>query len=161
MSHTLGQWNRTIFVGQIILLAIVAGAATITHSSSQSAVIGGLLSVIVFTAVSALSAMKQERDIVLDLCMGNACGIASTFFFVFAVINHGSAPANVAPTLYLGGAFFLLISAALAESAARITGTLVVQESVWKLRLMAAPIGIGPVADMIMRRRADSVCKKK
>ena len=160
MSQTLSKWNMAIFLGQVFLLVVVTGMTLIAHASAQEAVIIGLGSVIVFTALNAAGAMKQERWIVYDLSIGNACGLVSVFFLVLAGINYGSVPTNVATTCFVGGVLFLWASVAMAVSAARIAATLKAREPMRTLILMAAPLGIGPIADMVIRRRLAQTAKQ-
>ena len=143
MSHTLGKWNTMIFLGQVGLLAVVAVVAYVTQVGVQATVMVGLGGITVLTVLHAMGAMKQERDIVYDLSIGNASGLVSLTFFILAAINYGNVPANVAAGCLLGGMFFLVISVALAVSAARVAKSLGAQQKMWELVLAAAPLGVG------------------
>lgn len=137
MSQTLGGWNRRIFLGQAVLLAVVVAVAYITRAAVQAAVLVGLGSFVVLTALHAMGAMKQERGIVLDLSIGNACGLVSLLFFISAIAGDGSVPSVVA------GLLFLSVSAAMAISAARAAATLGAPGLMRELVLSVLPLGVG------------------
>lgn len=133
MSQTLGGWNRRIFLGQVVLLAVVVAVSYVT----RAAVLVGLGSLVVLTALHAVGAMKQERGIVLDLSIGNACGLVSLLFFISAIAGDGSVPSVVA------GLLFLSVSAAMAISAARAAATLGAPRLMRELVLSVLPLGVG------------------
>lgn len=145
MSSMLIRWNTIIFIGQTVLLAVVAGMAYLTHASAQNTVLIGLLSIVVLTAMNTAGTKKTEMAIVFDLSISNACGFVAVFFLVLALINYGSVPANVATTCFIGGAIFLCASVAAAVSAARVAKTFGAEQRMWALVLAAAPLGIGPI----------------
>lgn len=137
MSQTLGGWNRRIFLGQVVLLIVIVAVAYITRTGVQAAVLVGLGSLVVLTALHAVGAMKQERGIVLDLSIGNACGLVSLLFFISAIAGDGSVPSVVA------GLLFLSVSAAMAISAARAAATLGAPGLMRELVLSVLPLGAG------------------
>jgi len=132
-----------IFLSQVALLAFVAIVAYMTRVGLHAAVLSGLGGIIMLVALHAMSAMKQERDIIYDLSIGNASGLVSLAFLVLAVASYGNAPANVAAGCLLGGIFFLVISVALAVSAARVAKSLGAHQQMRELVLAAAPLGVG------------------
>lgn len=146
MSHTLGGWNRIIFISQVSLLCFVAVMAYVTSSGVQAAVLGGLGGLAVLTAMHAMGAMKQERGIVYDLSIGNASGLVSLFFFVAAVISGGSVPGIAA------GLLSLLTSVVMGVSAAWGAATLKVSRPMRELLLSALPLGVGPLYEWMTRR---------
>lgn len=154
MGQELVKLNILVTASQIALLAVVTLAAWLTHSTSQIAVAVGLICAIMLSIITAAGYTAEKKAITFELGLSNACGILAAFCLVLAIINHNSAPANVAPTLYLGFMFFAFISSGYSWMAAQVAKMYKAAEPKWMLFLMAAPVGIGPIADMIMRRRA-------
>lgn len=146
MSQTLGGWNRRIFLGQAVLLAVVVAVSYVTRAAVQAAVLVGLGSLVVLTALHAMGAMKQERGIVLDLSIGNACGLVSLLFFISAIAGDGSVPSVVA------GGPFLALSVVMSMFATEGARTLRAPRSARESVFAALPLGVGPLYDWATRR---------
>lgn len=157
MSQTLGGWNRKIFLGQVALLAVVVAVSYVTRAGVQAAVLIGLGSFVVLTALHAIGAMKQEREIVLDLSISNACGIVSSLFFVATIINNDSASANIAAVCLIVGMTFLCTAFSMTISVARTARALGARGQMQTLVLVAAPLGIGPLYEWVMQRSGRTV----
>jgi hypothetical protein len=145
MSHSLSKWNTIIFLGQMLLLAVVTGMTYLTQASAQKAVLVGLGSIVVLTILNASGAMRQEREVVYDLSIGNACGIVAALCFTLATMHYGTVPTNVFTGCFFGGVLFLGISIAMAIFAARSARALGVRQPMLALVVAAAPLGIGPL----------------
>lgn len=159
MGQELVRLNIVVTMSQVALLAIMALSALLTQASSQISVAAGLICAIVLAVYVARDYTDEKKAISFELGLSNACGIFAVFFLVLAIINHNSAPANVAPALYLGFLFFSLMAAAWSYSAAEIAKMYEAAEPKWMLFLMAAPVGIGPIFDLIIRRCASRTGK--
>ncbi len=154
MSQTLGGWNLSILCRQIVVLVIVVGVVRLTHMGAQAGVIIGAICFFVLTAVLAAGAMRQEREIVYELSGSNACGLIALFFLVLAGINIDSVPTNVFTACVVGGITFLGAAVTTTVFAAKAAIILRVQKPMRELVLVAAPLGIGPAADWVIRSRA-------
>ena len=152
------RYNTNICLVQLAVFGTIFAIWTLSGQIREAVLLGMIFAIIAAIAIAVVEFDRRpgQELLLFDLGLANATGLVVVLYVVieFGILGHIQfTTASVSASAGVFAVCCAVVATLLSRSAARVVREHGTFEPLWLLRLIAAPVGIGPIFGRIAWKR--------